>query len=57
MIYIQFYIISLNLKIIVFVKQDTSKVYFDVDSQTNKEIVDRLVKTLGKTKQVCLLLL
>jgi len=26
------------------------KVVFDVDSHTNQEIVDRLVKTLGKTK-------
>ena len=30
--------------------EDNSKVYFDVDSQTNKEIIDRLIKTLGKTK-------
>eukprot|EP00088_Acartia_fossae_P037577 TRINITY_DN38787_c0_g1_i1.p1 TRINITY_DN38787_c0_g1~~TRINITY_DN38787_c0_g1_i1.p1 ORF type:complete len:177 (+),score=30.62 TRINITY_DN38787_c0_g1_i1:57-587(+) len=32
--------------------EDNSKVYFDVDSQTNKEIMDRLVKTVGKSKQV-----
>ena len=31
--------------------EDNSKVYFDVDSQTNSEIIDRLVKTLGKTKE------
>lgn len=28
------------------------KVYFDVDSQTNKEITNRLVKTLGKSEEV-----
>ena len=31
--------------------EDNSKVYFDVDSQSNKEIIDRLIKTLGKTKE------
>ena len=31
--------------------EDNSKVYFDVDSQSNKEIVSRLTKTLGKTKE------
>ena len=30
--------------------EDNSKVYFDVDSQSNKEIVRRLTNTLGKTK-------
>ena len=30
---------------------DNSKVYFDVDSQSNREIMERLIKTLGKTKQ------
>ena len=32
--------------------EDNSKVYFDVDSHSNKEIMDRLVKTVGKSKQV-----
>ena len=31
--------------------EDNTKVYFDVDSQTNKEILDRLIQTLGKTKE------
>merc|ERR1719331_557676 len=31
--------------------EDNSKVYFDVDTQSNKEIVSRLTKTLGKTKE------
>merc|ERR1712106_269344 len=31
--------------------EDNSKVYFDVDSQSNKEILDRLTRTLGKTKE------
>ncbi len=32
--------------------EDSSKVYFDVDSQSNKEIMDRLVRTLGKSAEV-----
>jgi len=32
--------------------EDNTKVYFDVDSQSNKEILDRLVKTIGKSKEV-----
>ncbi|XP_023336118.1 probable 28S ribosomal protein S25, mitochondrial [Eurytemora carolleeae] len=32
--------------------EDNTKVYFDVDSQSNKDILDRLVKTLGKSKEV-----
>ena len=31
--------------------EDNTKVYFDVDSQSNKEILDRLTRTLGKTKE------
>ena len=31
--------------------EDNSKVYFDVDSQSNKEIMDRLARTLGKTRE------
>ena len=31
--------------------EDSSKVYFDVDAQSNKEIMDRLTRTLGKTKE------
>ena len=31
--------------------EDNTKVYFDVDSQSNKEILDRLIQTLGKTKE------
>ena len=30
---------------------DGNKVYFDVDSQSNKEIIDRLIRTLGKSKE------
>ena len=32
--------------------EDSGKVYFDVDSQSNKEIMDRLVTTLGKSQEV-----
>jgi hypothetical protein len=32
--------------------EDSTKVYFDVDSQSNKEIMDRLVRTLGKSAEV-----
>jgi len=32
--------------------EDNTKVYFDVDSQSNKDIVSRLVKTLGKSAEV-----
>jgi small subunit ribosomal protein S25 len=32
--------------------EDSSKIYFDVDSQSNKEIMDRLVRTLGKSAEV-----
>ena len=32
--------------------QDNSKVYFDIDSQSNKEILNRLVKIVGKTEEV-----
>ena len=32
--------------------QDNSKIIFDVDSQSNKEIMDRLVKTVGKSKEI-----
>jgi len=31
--------------------EDNSKVYFDIDSQSNKIILDRLTRTLGKTKE------
>ena len=30
--------------------EDNTKVYFDVDSQSNKEILDKLSRTLCKTK-------
>ena len=32
--------------------EDNTKVYFDVDSQSNKDILRRQVKTLGKSKDV-----
>merc|ERR1719244_1364573 len=31
--------------------EDNSKVYFDVDSQSNAEIISRLTATLGKSKE------